>query len=141
MLNTLMKKIAISLLAGIVFFVACDKNNDSPTGIEGTWTVNRIIVSAYVNGKLTGSDTSTTGLITFNSDGTVTSVVETNDPETGTYTYDASSKQLNMISDGDTTTVTVTNLTANNLHFVHDESDEADDGTVYRFTADADYKR
>jgi hypothetical protein len=59
---------------------------------------------------------------------------------TGTYNYNTSSKELTVISGGDTSHATVTNLTSNNLHFKQDETQTIGGATV-RVTTDADYSR
>ena len=135
-----MRKILFSIFAGGLILVGCSKDGGSggSASIVGTWDVNSIITTSYLDGTLQGSDTTTEGNLQFESNGNFTSTDESGDTTQGVYTY--SNGNLSVISDGDTTNVHVTNLTETNLHFTEDESGEIS-GISYRITADADLTR
>jgi hypothetical protein len=134
-----MKKILFSVFAGGLILVGCSKDGGGGSAsIVGTWDVNSIITTSYLDGNLQGSDTTTEGSLQFESNGNFTSTDEDGDTSNGVYTY--SNGNLSVISDGDTTNVHVTNLTQTNLHFTEDESVELS-GHTLRLTADADFTR
>lgn len=134
-----MRKILLLVLISGIVLLGCSKNSDNPASIVGTWNANKIIALTYLNNQLTGGDTATTGTIQFDSNGGFTSSDSTG-TSTGTYIYNSSSKQLTVISNSDTSNVTVTNLTSNNLHFTGDDTQSVSGYTV-RVTVDADYGR
>jgi len=134
-----MQKILFSLLAGGIILAGCSKDTENNASIVGTWNVNMITSQVFLNNVLQGSDTTTEGSVEFDSDGSFTST-DSGGPTTGTYIYNTSSKELTVISGGDTSHATVTNLTSNNLHFKQDETQTIGGATV-RVTTDADYSR
>jgi lipocalin-like protein len=136
-----MRKVLFSIFAGTLILVGCSKDGGSGSAsIVGTWNVNKVTSQFYLNNVPSGSDTTTTGSIEFNSNGNFISVDDM-DTASGTYDYNASSKLLTVIISGsDTSHLTVTNLTSNNLHFVEDET-QVSGATTVRVTSDADYKR
>lgn len=136
-----MRKILFSIFAGGLILVGCSKDGGSGSiSIVGTWNANSVITQTYLDGALQGTDTTTTGSVEFADNGNFTSTDESGDTSMGTYTYNSSSKLLTVISDGDTSNVTVTSLTANDLHFTGDDTEDVGGFTV-RVTVDADYKR
>ena len=134
-----MRKILFSLLTGGIILLGCSKDTDNNASIIGTWNVNVVTSQFYLNNVLQGTDTTTEGSLEFDSDGSFTST-DSGGTTTGTYTYNTSSKELTVISGGDTSNATVTNLTSNNLHFKEDQTETVAGATV-RVTLDADYSR
>lgn len=135
-----MRKILFSILAGGLILFSCSKSADNNNAsIVGTWKVNIITAQFYIDNVLTGDETTTDGVLIFESNGNATSTDSTG-TYTGTYTYNSSSKQLTVISDNDTSYGTVTNLTFDNLHIKQDES-SISNGHTERATSDADYSR
>jgi len=136
-----MKKVLFSIFAGGLILVGCSKDGGgSSVSIVGTWNVNSIITTTYLDNSPTGSsDTTTEGNIQLESNGNFTSTDENGDTTHGIYSYNASNGNLSVIS-GDTVNFHVTNLTKTNLHFTEDESEEFSGHTI-RITADADFTR
>jgi len=136
-----MKKILLSSLTGILILAACSKDGGSGgASIVGTWNVNSIITTSYLDNNLLGNDTATEGNLKFESNGNFTSTEENGDTTQGVYTYNSSNNNLSVISDADTINFHVTNLSQTNLHLTEDESEEFSGHTV-RITADADLTR
>ena len=136
-----MKKITLSTLAGILILVGCSKDGGSGNAsIVGTWNINSFISNSYLNNNLDVSDTATEGSLVFANNGNFTSTDEDGDTTQGVYSYNSSNGTLSVISDGDTTNLTVTNLTQSNLHFTGDQTEEFG-GLTYRLTIDADLTR
>ena len=134
-----MRKILFSLLTCGIILLGCTKDTDNNASIVGTWNVNMITSQFYLNNVLQGSDTTTQGSVEFDSNGSFTSM-DSSGTTTGTYMYNASSKELTVISGSDTSNATVTNLTSNNLHIKQDETQSVGGATI-RVTSDADYSR
>lgn len=135
-----MRKILFSVLTGGIILLGCNKDGGQNASIVGTWNVNNVIAQTYLDNELQGSDTTTSGSVQFDSNGGFTSIDENNSTSAGTYIYNSSSKLLTVISDSDTSNLTVTNLTSSNLHLAADET-EVVNGYTLRVKVDADYSR
>lgn len=121
-----MKKNYLTLvLIALVIILSCsksDKVSSNDSGIVGVWNIesvhtieynNNIKVDEYtVNMKGTKAE--------FKSDGRFTVGLNTEDPESGEYRYDASAKTLSLKYDGESSfsTAPIINQTNNKLVFM-----------------------
>jgi|GEM_PF-5741307 len=117
----------------------CSKDGGNGVSIVGTWKLNIKTSQFYINDVLMGSDTVTDGTLDFESNGSFLSVYNA-DSTAGTYKYNASAKQLTVITGSDTGYAAVTNLTANNLHLSEVDSEEVS-GDTYKSITEEDYRR
>ena len=83
-----MRKILFSIFAGGLILVGCSKDGGSGSAsIVGTWNVNSIITTSYLDDDLQGRDTTTEGNLQFESNGNFTSTDEDGDTSQGVYTF------------------------------------------------------
>lgn len=133
-----MKRVPALLV--IIILIGCSKNNDVEISIAGNWNLRKEVNKFYIDNKLAGKETITSGQLILTGDGHATSIDRYGNKYEGTYTYNSSTGVLVGIISGDTQTVSVTKLTVTDLHIAIDETN-VDDGITYRATTDADYTR
>ncbi|HTN45973.1 MAG TPA: lipocalin family protein [Flavipsychrobacter sp.] len=133
-----MKKITLAFSAmAVLAFVSCNKNDDDSKPatvkdkLKGTWKMSEYGADANSNGTLeTGETAPTTGTsfggsATYNADGTgnqIVTIMGTSDTFSFNWVLATDDKTLYHISDGDTITSIITELTTNRLVELTDES-------------------
>lgn len=144
-----MRKTIFAFASVLIILVSfgCNKDkDDNKVSIVGTWTLQSQTTKSYVGTSTDPTDTdnydpSTDGVstVTFNADGTLTSVSD-GETDNGTYTYDANNKKLTLTQDIITLPYTVTTLTSSNL-VLHGEYSYPVDNVTYKTVIDASLKR